>query len=154
MPLATAPVATAPVATAPVATAPVAMAPAPEPKAPRRNGLTWVLGVLAVLLLAGTAVGGVLVVNTRQQTEQRLADQRSRIAELDKKLHDQESDIREQERLISKAQGDLVAARAELEKKSPCTAAVQALWDAAKRSDLAGVAALTPPMVTACGGHF
>lgn len=130
---------------------PDATQPAP---ARRRNGLTWVLGVLAVLLLTGTAVGVVLFLNTKQQTDQRLADQRSHIAELKQKLEDQDGEIRARQSAIDRAAAEYFAARTKLHEKNPCTAAAQDLWDAGKRGDLAGVAALTVPMVNACGGHF
>jgi uncharacterized protein YlxW (UPF0749 family) len=110
--------------------------------------------VLAVLLLTGTAVGVVLFLNTKQQTDQRLADQRSHIAELQQKLEDQDNEIRGRQNAIDRAEREYLAARTKLQEKSPCTAAVQDMWDASKRGDVAGAAALTAPMVTACGAHF
>ena len=104
--------------------------------------------MLAVLLLTGVAVGGVLVLNTRQQTEQRLTDQRARIAELEQKVEGQDGELRSREAAIDQGPGRPGGRPSPSSgTKNPCTAAVQALWDAAKRTDVALVAARTLPMV-------
>jgi len=122
-----------------------------QPVKAKGGAMTWVFAVLLVILLLGAAAGGTLLFLVKQRTDQRLAEQQTQIAALQKEVQQQDTDISGKQAAIRKAESDLAAALDRGKASEACTAAVQAMWDKAKAGDIAGVTTATQTAITACG---